>query len=258
MLRLDQVSKHFGGIQALRAVSMDIELGKITGLIGPNGSGKSTLFNVITGVYAMDAGAVYLNEKRLDTRRPDIVAKQGMIRTFQIPRVAQQMTVVENLLVGPMHQQGERIPTLFNPLAQSRLRQEVSQHLTRVREVLELVSLFPLANEYAGNLSGGQLKLMTLGMALMADPKILLLDEPAAGVNPVLIRRLVGALEQMRGTGHTLVIIEHNMEFIARVCDTAYVLDNGQIVARGAPEAVSKDPAVIAAYLGTRAAAEHD
>src|SRR5262245_26189928 len=139
MLKLDQVSKHFGGIQALRGVSMDIELGMITGLIGPNGSGKSTLFNVITGVYPMDSGAVYLNDKHLDTRRPDIVAKQGMIRTFQIPRVAQQMTVTENLLVGPMHQEGERIPTLFNPLAQARLRQELDAQLKRAREVLELV-----------------------------------------------------------------------------------------------------------------------
>jgi ABC-type branched-subunit amino acid transport system ATPase component len=253
-LRIEDVSKHFGGVRALRSVSMQVPLGSVTGLIGPNGSGKSTLFNVVTGVLPMDSGAIYVGERRVDARRPDLVARQGIVRTFQVPRVAKEMTVLENLLFGPMEQRGERLSQLFNPFAS--LRDEEARRLERAVAELDLLTLRHLANEYAGNLSGGQVKLLSLGIALMADPQVMLLDEPTAGVNPVLIRRLMGTLDELRARGHTLLIIEHNMQVIAELCQSVYVLDAGEIIAHGSPDEVRRDPRVVAAYLGTSAERE--
>jgi ABC-type branched-subunit amino acid transport system ATPase component len=250
-LRVERVSKHFGGVQALKSVSLDAPPGSVTGLIGPNGSGKSTLFNVVTGVLPMDSGEIYAGDRRVDARRPDLVARQGIVRTFQVPRVAKEITVLENLLFGPMVQRGEGLWALFNPLASG--REEEQRRLERAVAELDLLNLRHLANEYAGNLSGGQLKLLSLGMALMADPQVMLLDEPTAGVNPVLIRRLMGTLDALRGRGHTLLIIEHNMQVIAELCHTVCVLDAGEIIARGSPDEVRRDPRVVAAYLGTSA-----
>jgi ABC-type branched-subunit amino acid transport system ATPase component len=253
-LRVERITKRFGGVEALRDVTMQIRPGSgLTGIIGPNGSGKSTLFNVITGIMPKDAGAVYLDGRMLDTSRGDLVARQGIVRTFQIPKVARQMTVLENLLAGPMGQRGEHLTILFSPFAHARLRREEQSRLQAAALVMDLLGLGRMANEYAGTLSGGQLKLLSLGIALMNDSQVMLLDEPTAGVNPVLIDRITRTLKDLCAEGHTLACIEHNMQVIAGICEIVYVLDAGQVIARGSPDAVRRDPAVIAAYLGTRA-----
>jgi ABC-type branched-subunit amino acid transport system ATPase component/ABC-type branched-subunit amino acid transport system permease subunit len=254
IVRIERVSKRFGGIQALKDVTLEIPRGRVTGLIGPNGSGKSTLFNVISGVEPLDSGRIFLDENRIDNRRPDLVARQGIVRTFQIPKVARQLTVLENLLFARMGQQGEFLTKLFTPGAQVSLRQENESHLKEGITILELLDLHHMANEYTGNLSGGQLKLLSVGLVLMANPHVMLLDEPTAGVNPILIRRIMYALAELRTRGHTLFIIEHNMQVIAQACEHVYVLNSGQIIANGSPDEVRLDPAVIAAYLGTSAA----
>jgi ABC-type branched-subunit amino acid transport system ATPase component/ABC-type branched-subunit amino acid transport system permease subunit len=253
-LRIEGITKRFGGVEALRDITMLIRPGSgVTGIIGPNGSGKSTLFNVITGIMPKDAGAVFLDGRMLDTSRGDLVARQGIVRTFQIPKVARQMTVVENLMTGPMGQRGEHLIVLFSPLAHPGLRREEDSHLEGALAVMNLLGLRHVANEYAGTLSGGQLKLLSLGIALMSDSRVMLLDEPTAGVNPILIHRITRTLKDLSAGGHTLACIEHNMQVIAGICEIVYVLDAGQVIATGSPDAVRRDPAVIAAYLGSRA-----
>ena len=252
-LRIERITKRFGGLEALKDVTMEIRPGLgVTGIIGPNGSGKSTLFNVITGIMPMDFGAVYLGGRMLDTSRGDLVARQGIVRTFQIPKVARQMTVLENLLAGPMNQRAERLTVLFSPWDRAHLRREEESCLTRAVAVMGLLGLQHMANEYAGRLSGGQLKLVSLGIALMNDSQVMLLDEPTAGVNPVLIHRITRTLKDLCAEGRTLACIEHNMQVIAGICEVVYVLDAGQIIATGSPSEVRRDPAVIAASIGTR------
>ena len=253
IVRIEWVSKRFGGVQALKDVTMQIPRGRVTGLIGPNGSGKSTLFDVVSGVVPLDSGRVYLEENEIDNRRPDLAARQGIIRTFQIPRIARQMTVLENLLFARMNQQGEHLIKLFTPGAQSSLRHEGEILLKEAITILELLDLRHMANEYAGILSGGQLKLLSVGLVLMANPEVMLLDEPTAGVNPILIRRIMYTLAELRTRGRTLLIIEHNMQVIAEACETVYVLNAGEIIANGSPHEVRLNRAVIAAYLGTTA-----
>jgi ABC-type branched-subunit amino acid transport system ATPase component len=253
-LRIERITKRFGGVEALRDITMLIRPGSgVTGIIGPNGSGKSTLFNVITGIMPKDAGAVFLYGRMLDTSRGDLVARRGIVRTFQIPKVARQMTVVENLLTGRMGQRGEHLIVLFSPIAHLRLRRDEESRLEGAVAVMKLLGLRHVANEYAGTLSGGQLKLLSLGIALMSDSKVMLLDEPTAGVNPILIHRITRTLKDLSARGHTLACIEHNMQVIAGICEIVYVLDAGQVIAMGSPDAVRRDPAVIAAYLGSRA-----
>jgi ABC-type branched-subunit amino acid transport system ATPase component len=252
-LRIERITKRFGGVEALRDISMLIRPGSgVTGIIGPNGSGKSTLFNVITGIMPKDAGAVFLDGRTLDTSRGDLVARQGIVRTFQIPKVARHMTVVENLMTGPMWQRGEHLIVLFSPSAYLRLRRDEDSRLEAAVAVMNLLGLGRAANDYAGTLSGGQLKLLSLGIALMSDSQVMLLDEPTAGVNPILIHRITRTLKDLSAKGHTLACIEHNMQVIAGICEIVYVLDAGQVIARGSPDAVRRDPAVIAAYLGSR------
>jgi ABC-type branched-subunit amino acid transport system ATPase component/ABC-type branched-subunit amino acid transport system permease subunit len=252
-LRVERITKRFGGLEALKDVTMQIRPGVgVTGIIGPNGSGKSTLFNVITGIMPKDFGAVYLDGRMLNTSRGDLVARQGIVRTFQIPKVARQMTVLENLLAGPMDQRGERLTVLFSPWHHAQVRREEESCLRRAMAVMDLLGLRHMANEYAGTLSGGQLKLVSLGIALMNDSQVMLLDEPTAGVNPVLIHRITRTLKDLCAEGRTLACIEHNMQVIAGICEIVYVLDAGQIIATGSPSEVRRDPAVIAAYIGTR------
>jgi ABC-type branched-subunit amino acid transport system ATPase component len=250
MLAVDNVVKTFEGFTALRGVSLRAMPGKITGIIGPNGSGKSTLFGVITGVYKMDSGNITLFGEPLLTSRPDLVARRGVFRTFQIPRIAERMTVLENLLASPNYQDGERFAFLFRP--RSGLADEEAVLRARAWKILQLVELHKLANEWAGSLSGGQQKLLSLGMALIADSRVLLLDEPAAGVNPVLISRSLRTLERIRDQGKIIVIIEHNIQVISDICDDVYVLDAGEVIAHDAPAAVRADSRVRQAYLGIK------
>ena len=251
MLTATDVSLAFGGFQALRAVSLMAGKGEIVGLVGPNGSGKSTLLNVVAGVYVPDSGTVALDGAPLPLGRIEAVARRGIGRTFQVPRLAQRLTVFENMLAGAPDQPGERLFDLF--LRPGIVRAADKEATARATAILKRLDLLHKANGIAGALSGGQQKLLTMGMLLMADPKLLLLDEPAAGVNPVLIEQQVAFLRSLRAEGRTILIVEHNMDMIASICDRVYVLDAGSIIAEGSPAEIRANADVIRSYLGQSA-----
>ncbi len=248
MLTVSDVSVAFGGFQALRGVSLDAGKGEIVGLVGPNGSGKSTLLNVIAGVNVPDSGAVRLDGADLPLGRIEAVARRGVGRTFQVPRLAQRLTVFENMLAGAPEQPGERLFDLF--LRPATVRAAEAAASARATGILRRLDLLHKANSVAGGLSGGQQKLLTMGMLLMSDPKLLLLDEPAAGVNPVLIEQQVAFLRSLREEGRTILIVEHNMDMIASICDRVYVLDAGSVIAEGTPAEIRANADVIRSYLG--------
>ena len=249
MLRLDKVYKSFGGIVALHGVSFQVERSSITGLIGPNGSGKSTSFNVISGFYDKDAGDVYFDGKKIEGIAPHQIAMLGIGRTFQISEAPEKMTVLENLLLAPKKQTGEDFFNLF--LHPFKVQEEDNEHLRKASDILRLVQLYDLRNEYAGNLSGGQKTLLSLARILMSDPTLILLDEPTAGVNPTLIRDLIVAIKNLRDEkGKTILLVEHNMKVISEICDKVIVLDFGRKIAEGTPREVTHNPKVVQAYLG--------
>lgn len=248
MLKVENVHKNFGGILALNGVCFAVEPNSITGLIGPNGSGKSTLFNVISGFYSKYSGEIYFKGEEIRGIEPYSIAMQGIGRTFQISEVPEKMTVLENLLLAPKRQLGEGIFNVFlHPL---KIKIENEKHLKNAYEILELVQLFHLRNEYAENLSGGQKKLLSLGRILMSDPALLLLDEPTAGVNPTLVKDLMIAIRNLRDEkGITILLVEHNMKVISQICDRVIVLDFGKKIAEGTPEEIQKNEEVLEAYL---------
>ena len=248
MLSVHDVTVAFSGVRALDGVSLDAKPGGILGLIGPNGSGKSTLLNVIAGAIAPDAGRVSINGVEAPVGRPDKVAALGVARTFQIPRLARRLTVIQNMIVGRRAQLGENLLSLLlRPGACQRAERELTR---QALAMLDRLSLAHLANHPAGGLSGGQQKLLSMGMALMSEPQIILLDEPAAGVNPVLIEQQIAFLKAIAAEGRTVLLIEHNMEMIADVCDEVVVLDAGAVIARGAPASIRQDRRVMRSYLG--------
>ena len=223
--------KSFGGVRAVNGVSLALEPGRIYGLIGPNGSGKTTLFNCITGVERRDGGRILLDDARIDGLEPYQIARRGVGRTFQMIRVFPEMTALENLLVvttGP---------------------REAAQ--ARARELLDFVKLAPLADEYAGNLSFGQQKLVEFVRMLMRDPSLVLLDEPAAGVNRTLLNELLDAVRRLRDAGKTILLVEHDMKVVMGLCETVFVLDHGEKIAEGPPGVIQADERVIEAYFGT-------
>jgi len=248
MLAATQVVKSFGGFQALARCTLEIERGTVTGIIGPNGAGKSTLFNVLAGLLEPDSGAVALKGRSLLGLRPDQRAKTGLVRTFQISRELRGLTVLENVLLASPHQSGDVAWRCF--AAPRRVREEEQMAIRRARELLEQVDLWGLANEPAGNLSGGQKKLLEISRALMQQPEIILLDEPAAGVSPVMIKILGETILRLRGAGITFAIIEHDMDVIARLCDPIYVLAEGRTLTRGTFREVASNHEVMQAYLG--------
>jgi ABC-type branched-subunit amino acid transport system ATPase component len=248
MLTVADVSLAFGGFQALRGVSLSVARGEIVGLVGPNGSGKSTLLNVVAGVHVPDAGTVHLDGAALPFGRIEAVAVRGVGRTFQVPRLAQRLTVFENMLAGAPNQPGERLLDLF--LRPGAVRAAEAESSDRAAAILRRLDLLHKANGVAGALSGGQQKLLTMGVLLMSDPKLLLLDEPAAGVNPVLIEQQVAFLKSLREEGRAILIVEHNMEMISNVCDRVYVLDAGSLIAEGTPAEIRANADVIRSYLG--------
>jgi ABC-type branched-subunit amino acid transport system ATPase component len=206
MLKVENLHKNFGGIIALDGVSFEVESSSITGLIGPNGSGKSTFFNVVSGFYGKDRGEIYFKGKKIEDIEPYKVALMGIGRTFQISEAPEKMTVLENLLLAPKNQIGEGIFNVF--LRPLKIKTENEEYLKHAYEILDLVKLDDLKNEYAGNLSGGQKKLLSLGRILMADPDLILLDEPTAGVNPTLIKDLVVAIRNLRDAkGKTILLV---------------------------------------------------
>jgi ABC-type branched-subunit amino acid transport system ATPase component len=248
VLSVRDVRHAFAGVQALDGVSLEARAGRILGLIGPNGSGKSTLLNVIAGTVEPDSGAVLIAGVGVRYGRPEAVARQGVARSFQIPRLARRLTVVQNMIMGLRDLAGESLLTvLFRPGHAARTEKRAT---SAAFAMLERLGLAHLANHPAGLLSGGQQKLLAMGMALMSDPVLVLLDEPAAGVNPVLVERQVAFLKATAAEGRTVLLVEHNMEMIAGVCDDVVVLDQGRAIAQGSPAAIRSDARVMRSYLG--------
>lgn len=249
LLKVVELRKAFGGLQALRGVSLLVPQGRVVGLIGPNGSGKSTLFDIITGFQRCDSGAILYRGDRIEPLSPDRIALRGLIRTFQMSEGGQRMTTTENLLAAVPGQEEHRPVRTLLHLSAARSREREIR--ARAREVMGMLRLHDVADEYVGNLSGGQRKLLDLGRIFMARPKLSLLDEPTAGVNPRLIEVIVEALRRMnQDEGITLLIVEHNMRVIQEFCDYVYVLDAGRMICGGTPEQVSTDARVLDSYLG--------
>ena len=248
MLSAHNVSKSFGGFQALNGCSIDIGAQSITGIIGPNGAGKSTLFNILGGLFPPDAGTLRFDGQDIAGRRPDELARLGLVRTFQISRELGELTVLENMLLASPAQCGESVWRNF--AARGRVRAEQAAAIARAHTLLEQVNLWPLANEPAKNLSGGQKKLLEISRALMLAPKAILLDEPTAGVSPLMSKALGEVIAKLRADGLTLVIIEHDMDVIAELCSPIYVLAEGRTLMSGTFKEVVANRDVMHAYLG--------
>jgi branched-chain amino acid transport system ATP-binding protein len=249
LLTVASITKRFGGVEALAGCTLSVAEGSITGLIGPNGAGKTTLFNVISGLTPADGGQIRLGADRLDGLSAHAIAGRGVGRTFQIPRPLGRMTVLENVLVYAHDQPGERLARVFT--APQRVRGEEHRVRARARAILESVELAHLAAAPAETLSGGQKKLLELARALMSDPRIILLDEPGAGVNPTLMRSLVETIRALRTAGRTFLLIEHDMDLVTELCDPVIVMVQGRTLIEGPFADVRRDPRVLEAYLGT-------
>jgi len=250
LLSVRDLRKRFGGITAVDGVSFDVAPGTMTGLIGPNGAGKSTTFNLITGIHRPDAGRIHFGGRDITGRRPNEVATRGLVRTFQIARELAEMTVLENVVLAPQGQRGEALWRAVLPGARRGVMADEHELREEAWETLEFFELDHLAEEYAGSLSGGQRKLLELARVMMADPRMILLDEPLAGVNPTLERRLLERLADLRDEGHTFLLVEHDMDVIMNHCDPVIVMHQGRVLAEGSPEAVRDDERVLEAYLG--------
>lgn len=249
ILQVKDVSKSFGGLLAVDHCSLEVRRGTITGLIGPNGAGKTTLFNVISGFYRPDHGSILLNGQPIQGLPPHQVYARGVYRTFQVARELRSMTVLENLMLVPQSQTGERLwNTWFRPW---RVRSQERRISARALEVLDRFQLGHLRDEYAANLSSGQKKLLEMARSMMAEPQLLLLDEPGAGVNPVLMQDLVRYIQELaRERGVTVFLIEHDMDLVMRICEWVIVMSSGEKLAEGPPQEVQRDQRVLEAYLG--------
>ena len=231
LLRTEGVRKAYGGVHALDSCTVEIDEGSVAGLIGPNGSGKTTLFNVITGYAKADEGQVYLGDKMITNISPDKVFNLGIGRTFQLTRIFASLTVLENMLVASRH--------------------GGSAARKRAMEQLEFVGIAGYHDALAGTLSYGQRKLLELAYVLVSDPAVILLDEPAGGVNLSLVNHIADRIRELNKAGRTFLIVEHNMDFVMGLCDQVTVLDSGNVVASGPPDEIRADPRVLDAYLGT-------
>ena len=250
MISISGVNKHFGGIHAVRDASLQIETGSVTGLIGPNGAGKTTLFNVIAGLYKPDSGTVQLDGQDITGLPPHELFARGLLRTFQIAHEFSSLTVRENLMMVPQDQSGERLIDAW--LQPTKIRQEEAVLIAKANEVISFLQLDPVANERAGNLSGGQKKLLELGRTMMTDAKIVFLDEVGAGVNRTLLNHIGDSILRLnREQGYTFCMIEHDMEFISRLCDPVIVMAEGGVLATGSADEIRNNEDVIEAYLGT-------
>jgi branched-chain amino acid transport system ATP-binding protein len=249
-LRVEGLRKKFGGIVAVDDATFEVEEGSLTGLIGPNGAGKSTTFNCITGVHDPTAGSIYFQGEGITGLSPDDVANRGLVRTFQIARELEEMTVLENMMLAPKGQRGEALWRSVLPVARRSTIQQEEEVLEKCWEMLEFFEIDHLAHEYAGNLSGGQRKLLELARALLTDPTMLLLDEPFAGVNPSLEKRLLEHVHELREEGYTFLIVEHDMDLIMENCEHIIVMHQGKVLTEGSPADIKSDEEVIEAYLG--------
>lgn len=249
MLEVRSLEKSFGGLRAVDSCSLEVNKGSITGLIGPNGAGKTTLFNLVTGFLRPDGGEILFKGERIDGLPPHQVFRRKICRTFQITREFGHMTVLENLMLVPENQRGEQIiNTWFRPGLVKRQEREIRD---KALAVLEFVELIDQKDEYAGILSGGQKKLLELAKTMMADPALILLDEPGAGVNRTLMRKLVANIRELCAEkGITFLIIEHDMDLVMNLCTPVIVMSEGQKLAEGTPDEIRSDKRVLEAYLG--------
>jgi branched-chain amino acid transport system ATP-binding protein len=249
MIVVEKVSKSFGGLTALDHCSLEIEAGRITGIIGPNGAGKSTLFNIIAGSEKADSGRVFFDGRDITGAPPHRLFGMGLLRTFQVPQEFKNLTVRENLMVVPPDQSGENLALAW--FRWGRVRRENAEILRKADEVLAFLNLDQLADELADNLSAGQKKLLELGRTMMTDARVVLLDEPGAGVNPTLMAKLRDAIRSLNTKrGYTFCIIEHDMDLVAELCDPVIVLAQGTVLARGTMDEVRANPDVLEAYFG--------
>jgi ABC-type branched-subunit amino acid transport system ATPase component len=242
------LERSFGGIQAVRGAEFDVQKGSITALIGPNGAGKSTVVNLIAGALSPDSGHVFFEDREITGRKPFQVARAGLIRTFQISREYPALTVLENLMVSPPNQVGERLFTAM--FLRGRYKQQERDLVAKALLILDDFGLYAMRNEYARNLSGGQKRLLELARAVMADPMMLILDEPMAGINPALISRIGEHMLRLKEErGYTFLMVEHNLDVVERICDHVVVLAVGRTLARGTMAELRMDSEVVSAYL---------
>ena len=250
MIVVQDVVKHFGGLAAVDGVSMEIEQGTITGLIGPNGAGKSTLFNLIAGNLTPESGSIYLDGDDVTGLKPHMLFSKGLLRTFQIAHEFQSLSVLDNLMMVPSLQVGESLLGAW--FKREKVVRQEAEIRGKAEEVISFLNMGHLANELAGNLSGGQKKLLELGRTMMVSPKVVILDEVGAGVNRTLLKEIGDAILSMnRERGFTFCMIEHDMDFISRLCDPVVVMAEGKILAQGSVEKIKANEDVIEAYLGT-------
>ena len=249
MIEVKSVSKYFGGVRAVDDTSLSIEKGSITGLIGPNGAGKTTLFNTIAGLYAPTSGQILLDGEDITGLKPHELFKKGLLRTFQIAHEFSSMTVTENLMMVPGEQIGETILNTW--IRRSAIREQEAKVRRRAEEVIDFLKIGHVANERAGNLSGGQKKLLELGRTMMVDAKVVLLDEVGAGVNRTLLAEIGDAILRLnKERNYTFCMIEHDMDFIGRLCNPVIVMAEGAVLAQGTAQEVKNNEEVIEAYLG--------
>jgi branched-chain amino acid transport system ATP-binding protein len=252
LLELHDVHRSFGELQAVDHVSLSVRAGTITGLIGPNGAGKTTLFNIIAGALPADGGAIALDGARIDRLRPDQVYAAGLGRTFQIPKPFAEMSVLENVMIAPKAQLGERF--WANWLRRAAVAEEERALRAKAEEIIAFTNLAAMTHEPASALSGGQMKLLELARVLMGDPKLILLDEPGAGINPTLMRVLADKIAEINARGVTFLIIEHNMDLVMRLCDPVIAMAEGRVIFEGTAAEASRDKRLLDVYLGDFAA----
>ena len=250
MIRVENLHRHFGGFRAVDGASLEIAKGSITGLVGPNGAGKSTLFNVIAGALPPTSGTVTMDGEDITGLPPHALFHKGLLRTFQIAHEFSSMSCRENLMMVPGGQTGESLWSAW--FGRGRIAQEEAALLKKADEVLEFLTISHLRDEKAGNLSGGQKKLLELGRTMMVDAKIVFLDEVGAGVNRTLLNTIADTIVRLnQERGYTLCVIEHDMDFIGRICDPVIVMAEGKKLAEGTLDQIKANDAVIEAYLGT-------
>jgi len=249
MLKIKEINKHFGGLHAVKDVSLEVKKGSITGLIGPNGAGKTTLFNIIAGNINENSGDIFLDNENVNGLKSHNLFEKGLLRTFQIAQEFSTLTVLENLMMVPGNQTGEKLAyTLFNS---SKVKQQEAVIKDKAIEVIKFLNLSNLTQELAGNLSGGQKKLLELGRTMMVDAKIVLLDEVGAGVNRTLLNEISEAILRLnKEKNYTFFVIEHDMELIEKLCDPVIVMAEGSVLFKGNFSEVVSNENVIEAYLG--------
>lgn len=255
ILTAQNVTRRFGGLKAVDVDMLHIQRGAITALIGPNGAGKTTFFNLLTGFDEPDKGHVELNGVSIDGVASHKLAARGMVRTFQLTKALSRLTVLDNMKLGAKNQPGENfLRALITGLWSDREAEVEAQ----ARELLDRFNMTHMADEFAGTLSGGQRKLVEMARSLMTDPEVVMLDEPMAGVNPALTQSLLGHVKQLRTEGRTVIFVEHDMDMVREISDWVVVMAEGEIIAEGTPEAISQNPAVVDAYLGSHQGSELD